>query len=56
MIQQREDNLLSNLAVGHGIINEEICRCKYVSEQERSKIVCLKYSFTTISYIEILVQ
>ena len=42
MIQQRNSNLHSNLAVRHGIINEEICRRRYVTEQGRSKIVCFK--------------
>ncbi|CAF1977923.1 unnamed protein product [Rotaria magnacalcarata] len=43
ILQQRKSNLHSNIAIRHGIINEEVCRCRYVSYQARNGIISTTY-------------
>ena len=38
ILQRRDANLTSNLAIRHGTLNEEMCRRRYVIEQAKSKI------------------
>ncbi|CAF1445300.1 unnamed protein product [Rotaria magnacalcarata] len=43
IIDQRQNNLHSNIAVRHGIINEEICRRRYVTQQAGNGISSITY-------------
>ncbi len=42
ILQHRDADLTSNIAVRHGILNEELCRRRYVNEQAKSRIIRLK--------------